>query len=110
MKNSSMQAPQITAGFWLGVNVLGAAVFLFIASPFWTEPELKEFPGASGSSPILWGLFALPVVTLFAFLNIGLLAWAIVVRKRLSRWPVSKLLWLVVPLWLATYIFDNVHH
>lgn len=94
----------------LVANVLGAGAFLAIASSAWIEPELAEVPGASAGGPIVWVLAALPIALIFVLSDLGVLIWAALRRHRLGRWPVSKLLWLCVPLWTLALIFDNLQH
>jgi hypothetical protein len=92
------------------INLSGAAVFLFVASFSWVEPELANIPGASGGSPIVWFLTAVPIFALFVALNFAALVWAASFRTRQGWWPLSHWYWVWLPIWLFAAVFDGVHH
>jgi hypothetical protein len=95
---------------WVAANVVGAALFLAVASISWIEPELAEVPGASGGAGIVWGLSALPVFAVCTLLNLVALAWACMARRGQGAWPVSSLAWVSVFVWLAALALDNSRH
>lgn len=91
-------------------NAIGAAAFLIVAAISWTEPELRDIPGASGGSPFVWFFTAIPIVLLFMLLNGVVVLWAYLVRRKRGVWPVSKFLWLSLPVWLLALVIDSAHH
>jgi hypothetical protein len=92
---------------YLALNVALAAAYLGLASISWTEPELRDYPGASGGAPIVWGLTAVPVFLLALLANLGVLAWA----WRGGRiGAVAKPAWAVAALWLCALAIDFAHH
>jgi hypothetical protein len=100
-----------TTAIWLAANVVGASVFLFVASSYsWVEPELAQYPGASGGMPIVWALSALPVFGAFLLLNVGAFLWACVARMKRGLWPFAWASWASVPIWLVALVVDNLHH
>jgi hypothetical protein len=96
--------------WYLATNFVGASVFLLIASRSWIEPELADIPGASGGQGIVWFLSIAPILLFFVSLNFTTLCWAIVSRFEHGQWPLSKLSWLSVPVWLCVVFLDNAHH
>ncbi len=91
-------------------NLAGIVAFLRLASVTWIEPELKDFPGASGGAAIVWGLTALPVFLAFTLAN---LIWsAIEIRGALKTHDWRPLLFSVLTLaaWIVAFVFDGVHH
>ena len=96
--------------WYLAVNTVGAFVFLLIASRSWIEPELADVRGASGGQGLVWFLTVAPVLLLFLLLNASTLVWAGVSRSRQRHWPLSKLSWLSIAIWLCALLVDNAHH
>jgi hypothetical protein len=111
MKSLESHRPFSIAVAWLFVNALGAGVFLFVASASWIEPELASIPGASGGAGVRWFVTAVPILVLFALIDLGVLTWASTIRVKQGVWPISLRLFLLsVPLWLCALVVDNLHH
>jgi hypothetical protein len=99
------------AALWLALNALGAAAYLAVASLGWVEPALADLPEAhGGGAAFVWFLSAVPVILVFAALNLAVLAWALGAWRKVGSWPFSKLAWLILPLWLCAAIVDFAHH
>jgi hypothetical protein len=110
--NSSLQNRRsiVRTVWYLAANVVGACAFLLIASRSWIEAELADIPGASGGQAFVWFISIAPILLLFVSLNVTTVCWAIVSRFRHGLWPLSKLCWLSVPVWLCVVFVDSAHH
>lgn len=95
---------------WVAANVVAVAFFLAMAAFSWIEPELAEVPGASGGAALVWFTTAVPIALAALILNLGVLAWVLVRRSRQGRWPVSRVAWLSVLLWVCALAVDNLRH
>ena len=95
---------------WLAINAFGAGVFLIVASTSWIEPELAHIPGAGGGAAFVWFSTAVPIFFFFVLLNIGVLMWPSILRRKQAWWPSSKLFWASLPIWLIVLVVDNMHH
>jgi hypothetical protein len=97
-------------GLWAIANLAGVFAFLMLAYPTWIEPELKDYPGASGGAGVVWALTALPVFLGFFFAN---LIWAGLATYEASkgrgRTPMILASATLVA-WIAAFIFDGAHH
>jgi len=96
--------------YWFIANVVGAFLFLFVGATWWIEPELAEVPGAIGAAPFFWVLTTLPILALYVVLDIGPSLWAISVRVMQGFWPVSRYIWLCLPIWVGVIVVDSFHH
>lgn len=107
----------LLGGIMLIANLLGAAIFLWVASKSWIEPQLQDYPGASGGSASVWFFSAMPVFLVFALLDFVVLMWAIFRTVQYSRltdvwWLLSELwwLWVSMPIWWTAFVLDNSRH
>jgi hypothetical protein len=91
----------------LVLNVVLAAAYLGVASLWWTEPEVRDIPGASAGAPVLWAFTAVPIFLLAVAANLGLLAWTWR-RRGLSAVPKPALAALV--LWVGVLAIDFTRH
>jgi hypothetical protein len=93
---------------WLFANLAGAGAFLLVASQSWVEPELAQIPGAAGGSAVVWALSALPIFVGFVLLNLGVLVWVYLIRR--GPWPIARVSFVALAVWLAAFVVDNMHH
>ena len=96
--------------WWLLANVAAAGAFLGVASFSWIEPELADYPGASGGAALVWFMTAVPVLLVSGIGNFGVLAWSALHRRRVGKWPFGGGGWLIPVLWLAVLLLDNSRH
>src|SRR5689334_8758338 len=92
---------------YLSLNVALAAAYIGVASISWTEPEVRDIPGASGGAPFVWALTAVPIFLLAVLVNVGVPMWA---WHRGSLRTIGKLAWGALALWAGVLVFDNLHH
>lgn len=116
MLSTNMQRPpdvkssKSTTLRWIAVNAGGSLLYLIVASSCWTEPEVRDIPGASGGSPFVWVFFALPFPFLFFILNAGLVLRVCFVYDKTREWQLN-LWYLVVPaMWAAVILLDFSQH
>lgn len=106
-KNSCFK---VRTAWYLAANIVGACIFLLLASRSWVGPELANTPGASGGDAFVWFFTAVPILLLFVLFNIAVFVWAGIARHRQHQWPLSWLSWLSVAIWLSAVFVDNAHH
>lgn len=104
------RAQRSCTAWWLLANVAVAGAFLGVASFSWIEPELAEYPGASGGAAVVWFMTAVPVFLASGIGNLCMLAWGAVRRHRAGAWPFGAGAWLIPLLWLAVFFLDNSRH
>ena len=109
-RSESGRCPLFLAIVWLAVNAFGAGAFLIVASTSWIEPELAHIPGAGGGAAFVWFFTAVPIFLLVVLLNIGILMWALIIRRKQGWWPISKFLWVSLLIWLIVLVVDKMHH
>jgi hypothetical protein len=107
LQNKRSLAPTL---WYLAVNLIGTFTFLVVASRSWIEPELANIPGASGGQGLVWFLTVAPILLFFVVFNIATFGWASTRHFRKGAWPLYKLAWLSVPIWLCAVFVDNMHH
>ena len=92
---------------WIGINGLIGLLFLWLSSHEWIEPELKDFPGASGGGPIVFTLLVFWLLGPLMILNLvwlGIMIWG---GKRMRDWVTSILLvGLMSVAWLCLVLFS----
>ncbi|MEO6093487.1 MAG: hypothetical protein ABIT04_01500 [Novosphingobium sp.] len=95
---------------WVIANLIGMALFLYLAVQTWIEPELANEQGASGGEGIVWGMTALPILLLFmpAHFIFGFLAHR--QRERSGSWRGELFVGGTLLIWIAVFVFDSVHH
>jgi hypothetical protein len=89
----------------LAFNLLGAIVYVCLASRSWAIPQERGLHSGTGE-PFVWGLSVVPIFTIFFVVDV---VWGglILVRR---RWP-SGYLWLLAALiWLVAAVIDFAHH
>lgn len=91
-------------------NVVGIAIFLFVASNYWVEPELASVPGANVGSAFGWIVFAAPIPLMFLLGGAVWTTFKIAGAKSPDRVLYCRLSLAVLALWAVAYSFDNAHH
>jgi hypothetical protein len=94
---------------WLAVNVCAVLLYLYISSWTWLQPELRSEPGASGGDAFIWFLSAFPVFLITQVMNLGVVMWAAVQRRRHGSWPFVAWSWIILVVWLTAYRIDVYH-
>jgi hypothetical protein len=92
---------------YLALNVAVAIAYVRVASISWTEPEVRDIPGASGGAPLVWALTAVPIVLFALLANLGVLFWAWRAR-RLGAF--GQLACGALILWVGAVMIDFAHH
>lgn len=88
--------------WWLLANAAGAALYLWLASWTWIEPQLRgENPARSGDA-FRWAITALPVLLAFAVANF-VWGWR---RHGAERTNYAELL--IVALWALAVCADRL--
>jgi hypothetical protein len=102
----------MTDGWWLWIaaNVVGMALFLYLAVQTWIEPELANEPGANGGEFIVWGITALPVLLLFLLAHFGFGLLAFRQAQRSGSWRGEIFVGATLICWIAVFLYDNAHH
>ena len=91
----------------LTANVVGAVIYVLVASHGWVIPQERAagLHSVTGE-PFVWALYVLPICIVFLVLNVTWGAF-ILVRK---QWR-TGLLWLSTqPIWLVAIAIDFAHH
>ncbi len=87
------------------LNVLGAAVYVVLASHGWAIPRERGLH-ATTSEPFVWALYIWPVLFFFLLVN---LAWGGVILVR-RHWSGGRLWLLAALVWLIAIVVDFAHH
>lgn len=89
----------------LGLNAVGAVIYLARTSPSWAIPQEHGMVPITGE-PFVWFVGAFPICLGFFLLNF---IWGVfIVSDRQWR---SRLYWLLIlPVWLAAIVIDFAHH
>ncbi len=96
-----------TRSLWLGVNALGVAIYLRLASALWVRPGEEGTPGGPGDA-FYWLGILLPILIGFAALNVTVLI-AIVLRLKARRRRVALAFWFAVAVvWVGAVVIDHV--
>lgn len=92
---------------WLGVNVLGIAIYLYLASALWVRPGEEGTPGGAGDA-FYWLGILVPILSGFVVLNVTVLT-VIVLRLKALRRRVALAFWFAVAfLWAGAVVVDHV--
>ena len=92
---------------WVGMNIAGVALFLYLGARLWVLPGEEGTPGGPGDA-FYWVLTLFPVLVAFLIFNTIVLV-AIVRRVRTTQDKRPLLVCLAVAvLWLAAVGYD--HH
>ena len=92
------------------INAIALALFLFIASDYWIEPELAGVPGANIGISFGWMLLAAPILLCFVAIDILCTVTAIVRADRPHRLKFACLGAALLACWVAAFLLDNAHH
>jgi hypothetical protein len=95
---------------FMAINASGIAIFLFIASCFWIEPELADVPGANIGSAFGWVRYAVPIPILFIFSDLSWTAVKVAKVEWPHRFRYMSLSLAVLACWATAYAFDSRHH
>ena len=95
---------------WVLANLIGMALFLYLAVQTWIEPELANEPGASGGEFIVWAISALPVFLIFMLAHLGVGVAADRDRSRNGSWRGDIFVGVTFVGWVAIFLYDNAHH
>jgi hypothetical protein len=91
----------------LAVNAIGAITYVVMASRGWAIPQERAAGIYSVTGePFVWFMAILPIVVVFAVLNI---AWAalIVIRR---DWSIGRLWLCAAAIWVIAIGIDFAHH
>jgi hypothetical protein len=90
---------------FLGLNLIGAIIYVCRASPSWAIPRERGLHSQTGE-PFIWAAGVIPIFAIFFVVN---LVWGglILVRR---QWPSGYLLLLTVLIWLVAAGIDFAHH
>ncbi len=92
--------------FWIAANLAGAALFLWLASKTWIEPELRGEDVARGGDAVVWLATALPVLAAFFVVNLIWLAVTFAKLAKARAWAPILPLAVTGLLWLFTVRID----
>lgn len=74
----------VREGLWLTVNLIAAAVFLWLSSKTWIEPPFWDRVGAAGGNPATFGALVVKVLGPFMLFNavwLAVAAWRCLPRR-----------------------------
>jgi len=89
----------------LAVNILGAIVYVWMASRGWVTSQQIALHSVTGE-PFIWGLSVLPIVAVFLPTNI---IWGGIILIR-RQWQKGKMWLLAALIWLVAIVVDFAHH
>jgi hypothetical protein len=92
--------------FRIAANLVGAAVFLSLASRTWIEPELRGEDVARGGDAVVWAVTALPVLAAFFVLDLVWLALTFAKLAKTQAWGSVSPLVAIGLLWLCAVLVD----
>ena len=96
--------------WWLIANAAGIALFLYLASKTWIEPELKGLQVATGGAAVVWAFSALPVMLLFLLVDLVWFGRASYRAVKYNAIAPLAVVFLAGAAWVAAAYFDNIHH
>jgi len=85
--------------------VIGAIAYVIAASPSWAFPQEHGLNATTGE-PFIWALFAVPILTAFALLN---LTWGAYICFK-KRWQSSYFWLMAAAVWFIAVWIDFAHH
>jgi hypothetical protein len=89
------------------LNIVGAVVYVYRASPSWAIPvERQAGIYTTTGEPFVWFTGILPVLTLFFIVN---LVWVALIITR-PQWRSNRTWLLAAICWLAAVWVDFAHH
>ena len=89
----------------LTLNVIGAVLYLRLASHGWRIPQEKGMIPVTGE-PLVWAIGVFPIWAAFLLLNA---IWGVLIL-RWRQWGSGRLWLLLVPIWLIVVVIDFAHH
>jgi hypothetical protein len=91
----------------LGLDAIGAGVYVLLASRAWViRQECEAGLNSVTGEPFVWFISIVPVITVFFLLN---LAWGIIILKR-RQWKTGRM-WLAgAAIWIVAAVIDFSHH
>ena len=90
-----------------GANIVGAVMYVIMASPSWAIPQERELGlNSMTGEPFVWFLGVAPIVIGFALLN---LVWVAFICFN-KRWRSSYFLLMAAALWIIAVYIDFAHH
>jgi hypothetical protein len=92
--------------FWITANLLGATVFIWLASQTWIEPELRGEGVARGGDALVWTVTALPILAAFFILDLVWLILTLVKFAKTQAWGSVSPLVATGLLWLCAVLVD----
>jgi hydrogenase/urease accessory protein HupE len=95
---------------WVLFNLIGIALFLYLAVQTWVEPELAHEPAASGDASIAWGITALPILLLFLLSHFAVGFVSDHQRQRTGSWRGEIFVGVTLLCWIAVFLCDRAHH
>jgi len=89
----------------LALNLVGAIVYVCLASRGWAIPRERGLHSET-AEPFIWFLSIAPIVAIFLLVNV---IWGVLILVR-RQWR-SGYLWLLTALiWLVAAVIDFAHH
>lgn len=89
----------------LALNLVGAIVYVCLASHAWAIPQERGLHSQT-AEPFIWFLFVAPIFAVFFVVNV---IWGVLIL--VSRQWLRGYFWLLTALiWLLAAVIDFVHH
>lgn len=85
-------------------NIIGAILYVVRASQSWAIPAERGINSISGE-PFIWALFALPILAVFAVID---LVWGIIVFRNQKNG--ARFLLIAGLIWIVAIVVDFAHH
>jgi hypothetical protein len=89
----------------LALNLVGAIVYVCLASRAWAIPRERGLHSET-AEPFIWFLSVAPVVAIFFVLNV---IWGVLILVR-RQWPRGYFCLLTALIWLLAAVIDFTHH
>ena len=89
----------------LALNMIGAVIYVILASRAWAIPEEKGLNSMTGE-PFVWAFAVLPIFAIFLALN---LTWGILILSR-RLWHNGRSWLLALAIWIIAIAIDFAHH
>ncbi len=98
------------SAWWIAGNIVAILLYLYLSSWTWLEPELRGEDVATGGDAVVWALSAFPVLVVAMVMNLAVVVWGAIDRRRRGQWPFASWSWVIVAAWFAAYVIDLYHH
>jgi hypothetical protein len=86
-------------------NLVGAIIYVFVASHSWAIPQEHGLHPTTGE-PFVWALYVLPIWALFSTLD---LIWGVVIASR-KQWRNGRFWLAAACIWVIAVTIDFAHH